>query len=357
MHRVRSRAQDSSGPSSGPSDFVSLEQFRGLEPAQRDGRRRDSALAESASGRRADRPRAAPGFPVGQVWDFPKDGGATIKYGKVQIAVFNFTSSRRVVRHAEHVPPQEGVCPFPGHRGRRRRRPQGRLPAAQKDVFARHGPVAPGRGIPDPHVPGADRRRRRISRVAADGACSTANWRPRSAADWPLPAKRRRATRPKRRPKSPRASNRLVGSGRHAVSSHLLLVRKESQYRSAGFAGTAAGIRRTQRCRGARQQDRFASDFSKRNDGPVFGLGHTADDSCAPQIGLAPDLRKLLSRRRCHADGRAANSGAGGFRSLIDESNPEFEMRFQPAAAQIALHFLIFVTRHSGHQWAGAGSS
>src|ERR1043165_1110012 len=29
---------------------------------------------------------------VGKVWDFPQDGGATIKYGKTQIAVFNFTS-------------------------------------------------------------------------------------------------------------------------------------------------------------------------------------------------------------------------------------------------------------------------
>ena len=31
-------------------------------------------------------------FQVGTVDDFPKDGGATIKYGKVQIAVFNFTT-------------------------------------------------------------------------------------------------------------------------------------------------------------------------------------------------------------------------------------------------------------------------
>jgi nitrite reductase (NADH) large subunit len=29
---------------------------------------------------------------VGKVWDFPGDGGATVKYGKTQIAVFNFTS-------------------------------------------------------------------------------------------------------------------------------------------------------------------------------------------------------------------------------------------------------------------------
>ena len=31
-------------------------------------------------------------FQVGKVWDFPQDGGATIKYGKTQIAVFNFAS-------------------------------------------------------------------------------------------------------------------------------------------------------------------------------------------------------------------------------------------------------------------------
>ena len=29
---------------------------------------------------------------IGKVWDFPKDGGATIKHGHAQIAVFNFTS-------------------------------------------------------------------------------------------------------------------------------------------------------------------------------------------------------------------------------------------------------------------------
>jgi nitrite reductase (NADH) large subunit len=32
---------------------------------------------------------------VGNVDDFPQDGGATIKYGKSQIAVFNFTSRRQ----------------------------------------------------------------------------------------------------------------------------------------------------------------------------------------------------------------------------------------------------------------------
>jgi nitrite reductase (NADH) large subunit len=29
---------------------------------------------------------------VGKIWDFPHDGGATVKYGQTQIAVFNFAS-------------------------------------------------------------------------------------------------------------------------------------------------------------------------------------------------------------------------------------------------------------------------
>jgi nitrite reductase (NADH) large subunit len=60
-------------PADWPSEFVSLEQFRML-----DGR----SLAEHAGSWVA----------VGVVGDFPRDGGATIKYGKSQIAVFNFAS-------------------------------------------------------------------------------------------------------------------------------------------------------------------------------------------------------------------------------------------------------------------------
>jgi nitrite reductase (NADH) large subunit len=42
----------------------------------------------------AERAKVAPSawVHVGKVQDFPYNGGATIKYGKVQIAVFNFTS-------------------------------------------------------------------------------------------------------------------------------------------------------------------------------------------------------------------------------------------------------------------------
>jgi nitrite reductase (NADH) large subunit len=32
--------------------------------------------------------------PVGKVWEFPRDGGAAVRYGKTQIAVFNFASRR-----------------------------------------------------------------------------------------------------------------------------------------------------------------------------------------------------------------------------------------------------------------------
>jgi nitrite reductase (NADH) large subunit len=67
-------------PADWPSDFVSLEQFRML-----DGR----SWAEHERDRQ---PSAALWVTVGKVGDFPRDGGATIKYGRSQIAVFNLTS-------------------------------------------------------------------------------------------------------------------------------------------------------------------------------------------------------------------------------------------------------------------------
>jgi nitrite reductase (NADH) large subunit len=68
-----------SRPADWPSEYVSLEQFRML-----DGR----SLGE------VERHVAAPlrWVPVGFADDFPLDGGATVKYGKSQIAVFNFAS-------------------------------------------------------------------------------------------------------------------------------------------------------------------------------------------------------------------------------------------------------------------------
>jgi nitrite reductase (NADH) large subunit len=68
---VHERGQ--SRPADWPSEFVSLEQFRML-----DGRSLADHESEWVS--------------VGVVDDFPVDGGATVKHGKSQIAVFNFAS-------------------------------------------------------------------------------------------------------------------------------------------------------------------------------------------------------------------------------------------------------------------------
>lgn len=68
-----------SRPADWPSEFISLDQFRML-----DGR----SLVEHE---REVEP-ALRWVPVGHADDFPLDGGATVKYGKSQIAVFNFAS-------------------------------------------------------------------------------------------------------------------------------------------------------------------------------------------------------------------------------------------------------------------------
>jgi nitrite reductase (NADH) large subunit len=91
-----------SRPEFWPTEMVSLEQFRLL-----DGRTLGESTSIPGSGIRANSVEAEfsriqlPGtdgsstsqwVQVGKVWDFPIDGGATIKYGQVQIAVFNFAS-------------------------------------------------------------------------------------------------------------------------------------------------------------------------------------------------------------------------------------------------------------------------
>ena len=65
-----------------PSEMVSLEQFRLL-----DGR----TLGETMSAAEAAESDTS-WVHVGKVWDFPVDGGGTVKYGQAQIAVFNFAS-------------------------------------------------------------------------------------------------------------------------------------------------------------------------------------------------------------------------------------------------------------------------
>lgn len=68
-----------SRPANWPGELAALEQFRVLDRCE---------LAEHEQ-KQLRQPRWTP---VGKVYDFPADGGATIKYGQVQIAVFNFAS-------------------------------------------------------------------------------------------------------------------------------------------------------------------------------------------------------------------------------------------------------------------------
>ena len=62
-----------------PSDVISLQQYTELEE-------RNKGLPTDAS------PHWTTWVRVGAVSDFPVDGGATVKYGRVQLAVFNFSS-------------------------------------------------------------------------------------------------------------------------------------------------------------------------------------------------------------------------------------------------------------------------
>jgi nitrite reductase (NADH) large subunit len=68
-------------PGDWPSELVSLQQFYSLQE------REEAVLQE------AERTEPAVRWvPVGRTEDFPVDGGATVKYGQVQIAVYNFSS-------------------------------------------------------------------------------------------------------------------------------------------------------------------------------------------------------------------------------------------------------------------------
>ena len=70
-----------SRPGDWPGELVSLGQFQSLEE-----RRKEIEVAHAKDLNTAHR------IEVGSVADFPVDGGSTIKYGKTQIAVFNFSS-------------------------------------------------------------------------------------------------------------------------------------------------------------------------------------------------------------------------------------------------------------------------
>ncbi len=74
--------RDQCRPGDWANELVALEQFNGLKE-------REEELLSNGAGELIEQTKWVP---VGSIRDFPIDGGATIKYGKSQIAVFNFTS-------------------------------------------------------------------------------------------------------------------------------------------------------------------------------------------------------------------------------------------------------------------------
>ena len=109
-------------PGDWPSEAVSLVQLKRLEEQMRP---------------EAERAREAPRtwVQVGKVQDFPYNGGATIKYGKVQIAVFNFTSRGTWYACQQMCPHKKAFVLSRGILGDTNGSPQNRLPTAQKDVL------------------------------------------------------------------------------------------------------------------------------------------------------------------------------------------------------------------------------
>jgi nitrite reductase (NADH) large subunit len=77
-------------PADWPKDVVPLQQLK-MPPANGNGRLNGNGKS-NGNGRTPARDLSKRWVRVGTVADFPKNGGATIKYGDVQIAVYNFTS-------------------------------------------------------------------------------------------------------------------------------------------------------------------------------------------------------------------------------------------------------------------------
>ncbi len=167
---VSERGQDR--PADWPSEFVSLEQFRML-----DGR----SLGEHAAATRAG---SAVGARSAMRTIFPIDGGATVKYGKSQIAVFNFASRGEWYATQNMCPHKKAFVLSRGIIGTRGRRAEGRLPASQEDVLARNGRIAARRGVSHPDVSRESRRAERYTSSCRRPKCSIPSWRRKSAANW-----------------------------------------------------------------------------------------------------------------------------------------------------------------------------
>ena len=107
---------------------------------------------------------------VGSVADFPARGrrGDQVRAGADRRLPLR--QPRRVVRLPEHVPAQAGLRSFARHPRQPRRDSQGRLPAAQENIFAGDGRVPVGRRVFGEGVSGESRGTRRVPSLATDPA-------------------------------------------------------------------------------------------------------------------------------------------------------------------------------------------
>jgi nitrite reductase (NADH) large subunit len=76
-------------PAAWGTSFVPVGELTLRRPSEPEASASETEPLAEASEPEAPEPRWVQ---VGKAWDFPRDGGATIKYGKTQIAVFNFAS-------------------------------------------------------------------------------------------------------------------------------------------------------------------------------------------------------------------------------------------------------------------------
>jgi nitrite reductase (NADH) large subunit len=130
-------------PADWPSEFVSLEQFRLL-----DGR----SLGETGVRCQVSGVRWVA---VGNADDFPIDGGVTVKYGKSQIAVFNFASRGQWYATQNMCPHKKAFVLSRGIVGSAGEEPNIACPLHKN----RNGQIAPGRRVSHQNISRQSRER------------------------------------------------------------------------------------------------------------------------------------------------------------------------------------------------------
>ena len=107
---------------------------------------------------------------VGAVSHFPRDGGAAIKYGKTQIAVFNFSSRGEWYATQNMCPHKQAFVLSRGIVGDAQGTPKVACPLHKKTFCLESGSCLSGEDYRGAHVSGENRRRRRLPRASSASA-------------------------------------------------------------------------------------------------------------------------------------------------------------------------------------------